>query len=93
MRSANNNLSLLTLFVYAASVFAWQGHGWCLSGGQAQQVATNFADLLTEYSATLANETLAVNYQDYTDSVCELIDSGEDSGPCTVSNGPQMSGL
>jgi len=83
MRSANNNLSLLTLFIYAASVFAFQGHGWCLTGGQAQQVATNFADLLTEYSGTLANETLTSNYNDYSDSVCDLIDGGGTS-PCTL---------
>ena len=48
----------------------------CMSGSQAQQVATNFGHLISAYSATLANQTLTANYVDYSDSVNTLINNG-----------------
>ena len=56
-----------------------------MSPSQAQQVATNFGDLIQSYSTTLANEALTVNFEDYSDSVIELINSGC-TGPDAVSD-------
>jgi len=53
----------------------------CLSDSAAQQVATNFKDLIATYSDALANATVAVDFVDYSASVNTLINSG-----CT---GPQ----
>jgi hypothetical protein len=50
--------------------------GKCMTDSQAQQVATNFADLIATYSDALANETLTVDFTDYSSSVNTLIDSG-----------------
>lgn len=62
--------------------------GTCMTQAEAQQVADNFQNLIADYSATLANETLTVGYHDYSDSVTTLIDSGC-TGPQAVSvNGP-----
>ncbi|KXL48206.1 hypothetical protein M433DRAFT_481620 [Acidomyces richmondensis BFW] len=58
--------------------------GSCMTQAEAQQVADNFQNLIANYSDTLANESLTVGYQDYSDSVTTLIDSG-----CT---GPQPLG-
>lgn len=48
----------------------------CMSDNEAQQVATNFKDLIVEYSDELANSSLTVDFVDYSDSVIELINSG-----------------
>jgi hypothetical protein len=55
--------------------------GTCMSASDAQQVATNFGTLLTDYTDELANATLTEGFDDYTSSVATLIDNG-----CT---GPQ----
>lgn len=48
----------------------------CMNKDEAQQVATNFKDLIVEYSDSLANSSLTVDFVDYSDSVIELINSG-----------------
>jgi len=48
----------------------------CMSDSQAQQVATNFKDLIANYSDALANATVAVDFIDYSASVNTLINSG-----------------
>jgi len=55
--------------------------GACMSQADAQQVATNFGVLLTDYTVDLANAALTESFDDYTSSVATLIDAG-----CT---GPQ----
>ena len=59
----------------------------CMSDSDAQQVATNFKDLITDYSDALAESSLTTDFTDYSDSVNELINSGC-SGPQTVSRRP-----
>jgi len=71
MRSFGAILASASLF--AAGVFAGSR---CMNKAEAQQVATNFGDLLTNYTESLANASLTSNYHDYTDSVIELINSG-----------------
>lgn len=51
----------------------------CLSYQQAHQLATNFGLLISDYSASLANQTLAPSYTDYSESVNTLIDNGGSS--------------
>ncbi|CZT22425.1 uncharacterized protein RCC_08295 [Ramularia collo-cygni] len=48
----------------------------CMDDNEAQQVATNFKNLIVEYSEELANSSLTVEFKDYSDSVIELINSG-----------------
>ena len=47
----------------------------CMSYEQAAQVANNFKTLIANYSDALADQTLAVDFVDYSDSVTELINS------------------
>ena len=56
----------------------------CMSSSDAQQVATNFKDLIADYSDALAESSLTTDFTDYSDSVNELINSGC-SGPQAVS--------
>jgi len=56
----------------------------CMTYDQAQVVANNFKTLIAEYSNSFADQTLTVDFEDYSDSVTELINSG-----CT---GPQPLG-
>jgi len=59
-----------------------QGRGGkCMSDTQAQQVATNFGNLIADYSDALADSSLTTDFTDYSSSVNTLINSG-----CT---GPQ----
>jgi len=82
MRSFSTILAATSVFaatVFGASNVAARNHGRdksCMSDADAQQVATNFGHLLDNYSDTLANESLTVDYTDYSDSVIELINSG-----------------
>ena len=55
-----------------------------MTDDSAQQVATNFATLITSYSDALADASLTVDFVDYSDSVNELINNGC-STPNTVS--------
>lgn len=50
-------------------------NGYCLNGYQAQQVATNYGNLIASYSTALANEALSPNFVDYSESVNTLINS------------------
>ena len=63
-----------------------------MSDSDAQTVATNFGLLLTNYSDAFANETLTVDFTDYTDSVIELIDGGCTNSPVAVSIESQCCG-
>jgi len=63
---------------------AFAGDQECLNIDTARQVADNFGGLISNYSATAANETLTRSYIDYSNSVIELIDSGC-TGPLPVS--------
>ena len=56
----------------------------CMNDKQAQQVATNFKDLIADYSDELADASLTEDFTDYSDAVIELINSGC-QGPETVS--------
>ena len=56
----------------------------CMSDADAQQVATNFKNLIADYSDALADSSLTTDFTDYSDSVNELINSGC-TGPQAVS--------
>jgi hypothetical protein len=48
----------------------------CMSAQTASTLANNFGKLISAYSAKLANQTLAVDFTDYSESVNSLIDNG-----------------
>ncbi|KAH9815748.1 hypothetical protein Tdes44962_MAKER00996 [Teratosphaeria destructans] len=48
----------------------------CLTYNDAYQLATNFGKLVSNYDSELANQTLAPNFQDYSESVNSLMASG-----------------
>lgn len=74
--------SILALSAFAAGAMAKFGRApACMNDKAAQQVATNFKNLIAEYSDELADAVLTTDFTDYSDSVNELINSG-----CT---GPQ----
>jgi len=50
------------------------GNGYCLSDYEAQQVATNYGNLIATYSTALANVALSPSFTDYSESVNSLID-------------------
>lgn len=89
MRSVIVAASLLVASVFAAPEaslgkrLASRG-AKCMSSSDAQGVATNFKNLIAEYSDSLAKSSLTANFHDYSDSVNELINSGC-SGPQAVS--------
>lgn len=68
---------------------SWYGgrSSTCMSGDEAQGVATNFKNLIAAYSDTLANSVLTVDFVDYSDSVIELINNGCPNSPVAVSGG------
>lgn len=70
MRSFSTIIAAVCLF--AASFV----NADCMSQSDAQQVADNFQNLIAEYSDALANKSLTVGFEDYSDSVITLIDSG-----------------
>jgi hypothetical protein len=55
----------------------------CMSDSAATTVANNFKTLIASYSDSFANQTLTTDFQDYSDSVIELINSGC-AGPVAV---------
>lgn len=85
---------LIAASVFAASVFAGPEVSLgkrlakrapaCMSDADAQQVATNFKELIANYSDELADASMTTDFTDYSDSVNELINSGC-TGPQTVS--------
>lgn len=56
----------------------------CMSDDDAQTVATNFKNLIADYSDSLANASLTEDFVDYSDSVIELIDNGCPSSPVAL---------
>ena len=48
----------------------------CLTSYDANTLSTNFGRIVTTYSEKLANQTLAPNFLDYSESVNSLIDNG-----------------
>ncbi|KAK3680075.1 hypothetical protein LTR78_000452 [Recurvomyces mirabilis] len=57
----------------AAQVEKRHGGGYCLSGDEAQQVATNYGNLIADYTDALADAALAPSFTDYSESVNSLI--------------------
>jgi len=51
---------------------------------QAKTVAENFRSLITNYSNASADAFLTVDFEDYSDSVSELINNGCPTGPATL---------
>ncbi|KAK5137265.1 hypothetical protein LTR08_000235 [Meristemomyces frigidus] len=49
--------------------------GYCLSNSQAQQIATNYGNLIAGYTKELADAALSPNFVDYSESVNSLINS------------------
>ena len=49
---------------------------FCLCDSDADQIAQDFADLISNFNETFANLVLAEDYTDQSDSVNTLIDSG-----------------
>jgi len=66
--------SLLALGAFARPA-AEKRDGYCLTDAQAQQVATNYGDLIANYNTDLANAALSPYFTDYSESVNALIDS------------------
>ncbi|KAF2772407.1 hypothetical protein EJ03DRAFT_348784 [Teratosphaeria nubilosa] len=62
--------------VFSSGKVLAERDGSCMSADEAQQVATNFKDLIASYSDSLANQTLTTDFTDTSDSVTTLIDSG-----------------
>jgi hypothetical protein len=52
----------------------WGGDNFCLTRSEAQQVATNYGNLIATYSDALANVALSPDFTDYSESVNTLID-------------------
>jgi len=71
MRSFSSILALSALAVGAIA----QAPA-CMNDKAAQQVATNFKDLIAAYSDELADAALTEDFTDYSDAVTELINSG-----------------
>lgn len=49
------------------------GYGYCLDKNQAQQVATNYGDLIAGYTTELAEAALSLDFTDFSESVNSLI--------------------
>lgn len=81
MRAVSSILALALAAGALAKPHGPRGGPACMNDKQAQQVATNFKDLIAAYSDELADAALTEDFTDYSDSVTELINSG-----CT---GPQ----
>ena len=61
------------------------GYGYCLSAAQATVVANNFRATIAEpFSASFVRATFTVNFEDYSDSVSELINGGCPTGNATL---------
>jgi hypothetical protein len=79
-----------SVLVWAAALFAGSAvavaNSWaqprdafCLCDSDADLIANDFAQLISNYSATLADNVLAADYTDQSDSVNTLIDSATTS--------------
>ncbi|KAF2725525.1 hypothetical protein K431DRAFT_215363 [Polychaeton citri CBS 116435] len=57
----------------------------CMRDSDAQQVATNFGNLIAAYTDALADAALSPNIKDYSESVNSLINTCPEPGAATVS--------
>jgi len=71
--------TLLAGTAFAADSWAQPRDTFCLCDSDAEVIGNDFAQLISNYSATFANEVLANDYTDQSDSVNTLIDSGTTS--------------
>lgn len=62
-------------FAFASLISACGVSGFCLCREDAMAVGQNFGQLISNYTAAFAHETLASTFSDQTDSVITLIDS------------------
>ena len=67
----------------AADSWAKPRDAFCLCDSDADVIANDFAQLISNYSVALAENVLASDYTDQSDSVNTLIDSGT-TGPIPV---------
>jgi hypothetical protein len=71
--------TLLAGTAFAADSWAQPRDAFCLCDSDAEVIGNDFAQLISNYSATFANEVIADDYTDQSDSVNTLIDSGTTS--------------
>jgi hypothetical protein len=71
--------TLLAGSALAADSWAQPRDAFCLCDSDADTIGNDFAQLISNYSATFATEVLADDYTDQSDSVNTLIDSGTTS--------------
>jgi hypothetical protein len=71
--------TLLAGTAFAADSWAQPRDAFCLCDSDAEVIGNDFAQLISNYSATFANEVIASDYTDQSDSVNTLIDSGTTS--------------
>jgi hypothetical protein len=71
--------TLLAGSAIAADSWAQPRDAFCLCDSDADVIGNDFAQLISNYSATFATEVLADDYTDQSDSVNTLIDSGTTS--------------
>lgn len=62
--------------VAAANTWAQPRDSFCLCDSDADQIANDFADLISNFNKTFAEQVLADDYTDQSDSVNTLIDNG-----------------
>ena len=70
-----------TLYAIACFALSASARSNCLNNDTASVVANNFRSTITNYSNALAAQVLSPNFQDYSDSVNELINNGCPNGP------------
>ena len=71
--------ALLASTAFAADSWAQPRDAFCLCDSDADVIANDFAQLISNFTTTFANEVLADDYTDQSDSVNTLIDSGTTS--------------
>ncbi|KAK5118913.1 hypothetical protein LTR62_000124 [Meristemomyces frigidus] len=67
-------LALNALALPTAPIAKRRGNGYCLNRDEAQQIATNYGNLIATYTDNLANAALSPDFTDYSESVNSLID-------------------
>jgi len=75
--------TLLAGTAFAADSWAQPRDAFCLCDSDADTIGNDFAQLISNYSSTFADQVLASDYTDQSDSVNTLIDSGT-TGPIPV---------
>jgi len=71
--------ALLAGTAFAADSWAQPRDAFCLCDSDADVIANDFAQLISNFNTTFATEVLADDYTDQSDSVNTLIDSGTTS--------------